>query len=351
MIVLYLLTLFALGVYSYSQIDLNLTLLQNPIFLSFQQAMIQLGYFNRPISTAILSVLIVLLFLFYIKILKNPPKSYGLLIVGVILISLLSYPAFSHDFFNYLFDAKILTHYGQNPYLLKALDFPLDTWTRFMHWTHRTYPYGPIWLILTLPFSYLGFGKFILTVLNFKFLFVAIYLANLWLIKKISSTSVLFFALNPLVIVESLVSPHLDAAMVLFFLLGVFFFQTRKKVLAIVAIFLSGGIKFLTLVTLPLFFKFPNKKILQFSLILILAILIPVILQREVYPWYFLPPIAIASLLVSNKKLVILTIAVSFGLMLRYLPLVYIGKEVLFAENILTIVPILLCVLGLTLRR
>ena len=154
MIFAYFFVLFLLSIYSYSQIDLNLTLLQTPWFLSFKSALINLGYYNRPLSTVIFTVLVLLLYI--IK-----PKKIILAIGGVCLISLLSYPFLSHDFFNYIFDARIVTLYHQNPYFFKALDFPNDTWIRFMQWTHRTYPYGPVWLVLTIIPSFLGFGKFI----------------------------------------------------------------------------------------------------------------------------------------------------------------------------------------------
>ncbi|MDO8515495.1 MAG: hypothetical protein Q7S14_03265, partial [bacterium] len=156
MIFAYFFVLFLLSIYSYSQIDLNLTLLQTPWFLQFKETMINLGYYNRPLSTLAFIILVLLLY-----ILK--PKKIILAIGGLCLISLFSYPFLSHDFFNYIFDARIITTYHLNPYFYKALDFPADDWIRFMQWTHRTYPYGPVWLIVTLIPSFLGFSKFILT--------------------------------------------------------------------------------------------------------------------------------------------------------------------------------------------
>lgn len=361
MIALYLFALLVLGVYSYSQIDLNLTLLQTPWFLSFQHLMIQLGYYNRFFSAAIFTVITAVLFILYILFLRKSVYNVRILICGIVIITLFSYPAFSHDFFNYIFDARIITHYGQNPYLFKALDFPTDTWIRFMHWTHRTYPYGPFWLILTVPFSYFGLGKFILTLLNFKLLFAASYLGSVFLIKKILekinpkfvSAGVIFFAVNPLVIIETLISPHLDAIMTFFLLLAIFFLVSQKKVFAIFLLLISAGTKFLTIILLPVFLLpgISIKKVLWFSLILLLAVLIPVIGQRESYPWYFLPPLAIVALLVENKKLVYLAIAATFGLLLRYSIFLYVGQEVLFWENILTIIPMLICVLGIIFYR
>jgi len=148
--VVYSLLLLFLIIYSYSQIDLNLTLSSNQLYQSIQQQLIYLGYFNRPLSTVVFTILLFLLFTFYFFILylvnkkKVTLQKILLLVVLTCVILLFSYPAFSHDIFNYMFDARIVTKYYQNPYFHSALDFPNDLWTRFMHWTHRTYPYGPI---------------------------------------------------------------------------------------------------------------------------------------------------------------------------------------------------------------
>src|SRR3990170_7368597 len=73
-ILLYGLTLGSLLIYSFSQIDLNLTLSGNPWYQAFQQRLIFLGYYQRPISTLIYLLVILLLFAFqmyWIKAAKN----------------------------------------------------------------------------------------------------------------------------------------------------------------------------------------------------------------------------------------------------------------------------------------
>lgn len=358
MIWLYLLTLLCLGVYSYSQIDLNLTLLQAPWFLSFQQTMIQLGYYHRPLATGIFLTLIFLLFIFYWQLLKNPPRKLYFLIGGIVLVGLLSYPAFSYDFFNYLFDIRILTHYGQNPYLFKPLDFPLDSWLRFMHWVHRPYPYGPLWLVITFFPSLAGLGKFVLTALNFKALFVALYLGNIFLIRKIllkvSSEQVqkgiIFFAFNPLVIIEAVVSPHLDSVMTFFLLLGIYYLVTASRLLAIMALLVSAGIKFLTLLLLPIFLFRPASfaKTIKLLLLIFLLSLIPVIWRREFYPWYFLPVVGLLALLPLSRNLFWLSLAAGLGLTIQYAPYLYVGSyppDVQLAKNVLLFLPIIITAL------
>ena len=118
----------------------------------------QIGYFNRPLSAVLYSVIVISMFTFYILFLKLArvnlinKKQLWILILITTAILTFSYNAFSYDLFNYIFDAKIVTFYQQNPYIHKALDYLGDPMLSFMHWTHRYYPYGPIWLALTIPF-------------------------------------------------------------------------------------------------------------------------------------------------------------------------------------------------------
>jgi hypothetical protein len=306
--------------------------------------MIQLGYFNRPLSTAIFLIILFLLFTIYYLLLKLvEQKKLSLagslwLIIASSIIIFFAYPAFSHDFFNYMFDARIVTKYHANPYLFKALDFPDDLWIRFMHWTHRTYPYGPIWLLLTIPFSFLGFGKFVLTLLNFKLMFLLFHFCNIYLIykilKKISPKNAIigmaFYAFNPLIQIESIVSPHNEVVMLTFLLLGIYlFFIQQRKTFAILSLLFSVGIKFVTLILLPFFVLYPKKKInwlLKSILFMLIGALFVEIIYREPYPWYFILPIGVGALLVENYIIRIVAVLTSLGVLLRYAPYLYQGN-------------------------
>lgn len=371
-VIIYFLTLFFLVVYSYSQIDLNLTLSSNGLYQSFQKQLIYLGYFNRPLSTLIYTILVLILFLIYcyiIKLVRLKFLSTGT-IIQLILLSILflflSYPAFSHDIFNYLFDDRIVTKYFANPYIHKALDFPSDPWIRFMHWTHRTYPYGPVWLIITLPFSFLGFGKFTISLLNFKLMFVLFHLGNIFLISKILEkispknrlVGISFYAFNPLILIESLVSPHNETMMLFFLLLAVYEILIQKKlVLSIVSLSLSAGIKFITLILLPLLFlvnPFFNKNRQALFLKLMLVFLLPfIIIQtylRTSYPWYFITVIGAGSLVMESKTITTLLFGVTFGGLLYYIPYLYIGyyaSGVTSAQIILFVIPVVLAIIWL----
>jgi hypothetical protein len=344
MIFAYLFVLFSLSIYSYSQIDLNLTLLQTPWFLAFKDLVINLGYYNRPLSTIFFLIILLLMYWFYWKLVIGNWK----LVIGVIgVLALLSYPFLSHDLFNYIFDARIITTYHLNPYFYKALDFPADDWVRFMHWTHRTYPYGPVWLLITIIPSFLGFGKFILTLLNFKLLFTGAYLLNCYLVSKINPQNLKFFALNPLIILETLYSPHNEALMLTFFLLGVYF--SKNKVLMLVSLLLSGGVKFITWLAIPPLLSIDkvNARAMSLSIVLISLGLVPVILGREMYPWYLVTIIGLAAL-TDNKNLQKFLGIFSFGLLLRYVLYLYTGlysSETILAQNTITVTFIFIALL------
>src|SRR5690606_35288491 len=109
-----------------------------------------IGYFNRPLSTLFFLFVTSLLHLCYFGLIYQAKRHILIFsnIIKLVLITalllLFAYPAFSYDLFNYIFNPRLLIHHHVNLYEFTALDFPDDLLTRFMHRTHRTYPYGPL---------------------------------------------------------------------------------------------------------------------------------------------------------------------------------------------------------------
>ena len=335
--------------YSFTQVDLSLTLSQVSIWQTVQKSFQEIGYFNRPLSTALFVLVLAALFAYYIYFLilayrkKLKIKDIGIIICFTAVILAFSYNAFSYDLFNYIFDGKIITYYHQNPYFHKALDYPNDPMLSFMHWTHRLYPYGPFWLVLTTPLSLIGMNIFLLTFFLFKFLAAGFYLGSVYLIYKINKKinsgweifNTILFALNPLVIIESLVSAHNDIAMVFFALLGVYLYVEKNKLLGIFSIFLSAMIKIPTAVLLlPLLinalpfkkYHLNNEKLTWSFVILSIVGVLYSMTKLEIQPWYFLWVIPFIALLKPNRIVLAASIGFSLGLVLRYVPYLYYGS-------------------------
>lgn len=323
-----------LAVYSYSLMDLNLTLFNHPLWNNFRELIIQIGYFKRDLSIAIYLFLIAVLFLLQFLAIraKLDAVKIAVLIGG---ICLLSYPFLSHDFFNYIFDAKILTVYGKSPYLFKALDFPNDPYLRFMHWTHRTYPYGPTFLGITLIPSFLAFGKFILNFVFFKAMFAGFYLLMVFLMNRLNKQWALILAVNPLIIVEGLVSSHNDLISLSLGIVGIYYLFKKRNFLGRIFFLMSAGIKYLTL---PFFILSKQKKLFNYlSLLGIIAGLVYLTVRSEIQPWYFL---AVFAFLPFFDDLILKLNIFFVGLLFSYYPYIYLGgwdrpEKVILKHNII----------------
>jgi hypothetical protein len=336
--------------YSFTQIDLSLTFSQASLFQNIQKAFQYIGYFNRPVSAQLFVYLVVLLYLFYLLLLervkakKIPAKRLWLLIAVVTVLFSVAYNAFSYDLFNYIFDAKIVTEYQENPYVKKALDFPGDPMLSFMRWTHRVYPYGPVWLGITVPLSFLGLNKFILTFFLFKFLMAAAFAGTVYYLYKILKKTfpdqallgTAFFALNPLVLTESLISAHNDIVMVFLAVAAVYFLTRKHFVIAVFLLLLSIGIKFATVFLLPGFLwviylhlrkkEIPWEKVFLLMVLFMIGAVIAASLRTNFQPWYLLLLLPFAALLAHKKSMLIPTVLVSVTALFNYLPFLSTGN-------------------------
>ncbi len=324
-------------VYSYTQVDLNLTLSSNPTYQSIQRQLTAIGYFNRPLSTVIFfSILIGLVTCYLLLVTRSEKwkltnKQLWLLLLVAGCLLLFSYPSFAHDIFNYMFDARTIVKYGQNPYFTTPLDFPQDDWTRFMRWTHVGSVYPPGWLITTVPFYLLGLGKFTLALLSFKLLGLISFLASSWLMLKIAGHKAwILWSFNPMVLIESLSSVHNEITMVAFTLLAFYMTGIKKgpallttrpgliiKSTPYISLIFAGLVKYTSFLLLP----FLRRPVLAAGAAWTGAGAF--FFVREINPWYILLPVAI-SFMSKNKYLTYLSLASSILVMYRYYPCVAI---------------------------
>ncbi len=359
---LYFLYLFVLNIFSYTQVDLNLTLFGFGPYLKVQEKLTQLGYFNRPLNTAILLVLLILSFIFWLFFVRNNKKfslsqtKKIILITGLLLV--FAYPIFSHDIFNYIFDARIFTKYRLNPYQYKALDFSNDPWTRFMHWTHRTNPYPVFWTLYTFIPSILGLQIFSFTFYLFK-LFVGIipYYLACFFIYKISKKyfntkkALFLFAFSPLVIFEFLINSHNDLLMVSVMLFSLYKLMQNKKIQSFFGLTTSVLVKYATAALIPVyvlkFFKRNLKKenILKISFWLMFLIMAVYSYINELQIWYLIWIFPLSVLLFKNT----FYLAISFLIQLMlffYHGYLYFGEWKYGSLRLLFFLVLLILALG-----
>lgn len=317
-VVLCLLTL-----YSYVLVDPNFTLVSHPFWSAFREVVVQIGYYQRPMSWIMYCILIVALFSFHIWFLKKKTMHAKPLLIGLVVAAclFLSYPFLSHDFFNYMFDAKILTFYGDNPYLMRALDYPDDPWLRFMHWTHRTYPYGPFFLVITLVPAFLSFGSFLLHFLLLKGVVLLCYLGSVYFLSKIKKEYAVFFATNPFLLVEGVVMGHNELMAVFLALAGVYYMCHHHVWVGRILIVLSIGIKYMTLPFILLTKKNGWKQQL-IALAGVTVLIGYLVFFRDLQQWYFLNLFIFLPLipgLVERMQILFL------GLLISYYPYIRLG--------------------------
>jgi hypothetical protein len=346
----YLVPLIGLFLYSFTQIDLSLALSRNESMQEVVRTFQQIGYFERPLSANLFLIITVLLFIFYIVFLRLALQGKLRKIVVWTLIGIsagiltFSYNAFSYDVFNYIFDAKIITNYGDNPYVQKALDYPEDPMLSFMRWTHRVYPYGPVWLGLTLPLSFIGFQFFLPTFLLFKIFIAASFVGSVYFIGKILQkvapdreiAGLVFYGLNPLILIESVVSTHIDSVMMFFALWAMYLLVSQRHVFSYGALVLSIGIKFATAVLLPVFLIVHRMKNIQkkirwgyifgLCVMLLIGATIAQSMRSNFQPWYLIDVLAFGALIGYRYYVLIPAIVISFAAVLNYLPFLFYGN-------------------------
>lgn len=351
---MYLMLAIGLFLYSFTQVDLNLTLSEVSLWQIIQKFFQHIGYFERPLSTYFYIAIILLLYAFYFLFLRvaiiGKIRMIWTVIIGTTIILIFSYNAFSYDLFNYIFDAKIITFYQQNPYLQKALDYPSDPMVSFMRSTHRAYPYGPTWLGLTIPLSFVGLNLFLPTLYLFKGLMAASFLGTIYFLKKIIDYSkiqnslfgISLFALNPLVLIESLVSAHNDIVMMFFAIFALYLLLRKKYIFSFTFLAVSIGIKFATALLLPVFIyivvmQMKNKTIdfkrIYVAIFILMCVGVAITSfssgtnkNPELQPWYFLMVLPFAALIGQKRIVVLLTICVSFAMLVTYVPFLLTGE-------------------------
>lgn len=184
------------------------------------------------------------------------------LIVGFALLFaitlLMMYPITATDIFEYVFHSRILVRYGQNPLAVPPSAFKGDPFLTKIPWAPHPSPYGPLWVLLTVPGSLLAGNDFLFGLYLMKGLTIPFYLGCVLLIAAIlqrmnpdyTLAGTLLFAWNPLILFEVPGNGHNGIIMMFFALLATYLIVKRQWVWVIPALVASVLIKWVTAILL-----------------------------------------------------------------------------------------------------
>lgn len=210
-----------------------------------------------------LLLLVFIYFAFSLLIKKYSLREMLIFSVFLNLILLFILPITSSDLYSYIYQSRVWTVFKASPYLSSYSQFPQDIYYDFLanSWSHRTSPYGPLFLIIKGFFSYLFSFNIWLNIYIVKLFFITLNIVNGYLVYKISESKLAFYlyAFNPLIIFEVAVNGHNDVLFIFFLLLSIYYFikeKSRQKVWSYVFLCFSFYIKYISLFLLPIFVIF-----------------------------------------------------------------------------------------------
>jgi hypothetical protein len=178
------------------------------------------------------------------------------LLFGVTLLAM--YPISSTDIFEYVFHSRILVHYGQNPLAVPPMAFKGDPFLATVNWQRYPSPYGPVWVLLTVPGSLIAGDDLVLNLVLMKALAVIFFLGCALVIAAIlrhknpgqQVIGTLLFAWNPLVLFEAPGNGHNGIIMMFFALVALYFLVRRRWWWVIPALVASVMVKYITAILL-----------------------------------------------------------------------------------------------------
>lgn len=329
--------LLVLFVYSWAFVDLNLHLTDARWFSVVQTPLSSLVYVHMTWAGVVYVALLIGLYTYYLIVLRKRnkdlktvlPMNVKTFLLSIAVILVFSFPAFTYDIFNYMTTANVLYTHKENPYIVMPIEIPNEPGLAYTRAANKVALYGPTWLLLSFIPHAVGHGNTWITIIAFKAIMSAGYLLMLFLIWKNTRSvkQVLFFGINPLVITEVLVSAHNDIVMMVLAVVafGSYGLSQENRMDRFAVWLLSVGVKGASIVLFPLLFLRNQKKeklyIFAFWLLFaVFAVFAPI--REELYPWYAIWFLSVASLVPLTKTSFLhgFSVAISMGLSLRHLP-------------------------------
>ena len=221
----------------------------------------------------LISVLYTIIVKKYKTIFKNNNEIIKYVIITSALFALVL-PMTSTDIFYYIATGWSEAKYKINPYytsvyeLKQTTDIQNDEILEKMPktWEQQKIVYGPFWQATSKTLAMLSFGNLTLALLIFKLFNLGLHLINCMLIQKITNKKMLtlIYALNPLILFESITNVHNDILLVSFILLALYLAIKKKNiVLSIIALSIATAVKYVAILIVPflVIWYYRNEKV------------------------------------------------------------------------------------------
>ena len=176
------------------------------------------------------------------------------------LLALASPWMLSDDVYSYVFYGRIVAVYEASPYSSVPADYPADPFFEDVYWKSAPSFYGPLWTLLSAALAWVAGDRLGLAVSLFRGLtaLAAILTGVLvWTIldrtdRRVAVQGTLLLIWNPLLVLESGLSGHNEAVMILFMTLAVGLVVWGRPALAPAALILAAFVKIVALAFAPL---------------------------------------------------------------------------------------------------
>jgi len=298
---------------------------------------------NRMLNSAVYTGMVAGMFAAYILMLgfvslRKPGIRTIYIYISVLVVFLFfSFPAFSNDIFNYIATAKVTYFYRENPYLVMPIDIPNEPMLAFMHAANKTALYGPVWILMTIVPHVVGVGNLLTTMYAFKLFVIVFYVLLVRLIWTVTRSvrAVAFFAFNPLVVIDTLISAHNDVVMMYLALTSLYVLKKKRYTYAVILFVASVLIKGATLFLLPVFLyvwwrqgkgHVDWERVWFLGAVCMFAIFMLSPVREEIYSWYFIWVLAFVSLRKNIDIYTAVAFGFTFGLPLRFVPYAATGE-------------------------
>lgn len=163
---------------------------------------------------------------------------------------------FSGDIYLYMFYGRMIAKYGDNPFLMRPIQYPGDPHLSWVFWQNLPSSYGPAWLLLSGLLSRLAGDELFPNLFWYKFAALLLHLgttAAVWAILRrvkpeLALWGAVFYGWNPMVLFESVGSGHNDVMMAFFASLSLLAAVRRHWLIAVALLTgaalvkISGGV-------------------------------------------------------------------------------------------------------------